>query len=41
MHLISYMELVKPSCFGETTELTGGEHLVEARCRNDEVKKVP
>ena len=25
--------------FGETTELTGGEHLVEARCRNDEVKK--
>jgi len=26
-------------CFGETTELTGGEHLVAARCRNDEVKK--
>src|SRR5512143_1403820 len=26
-------------CFGETTELTGGEHLVLARCRNDEVKK--
>jgi len=25
--------------FGETTELTGGEHLVAARCRNDEVKK--
>src|SRR5213082_3233045 len=25
--------------FGETTELTGGEHLVLARCRNDEVKK--
>lgn len=25
--------------FGETTELTGGEHLVEARCRNDEVRK--
>lgn len=25
--------------FGETTELTGGEHLVEARCRNDDVKK--
>ncbi|WP_353431830.1 UxaA family hydrolase [Polynucleobacter sp. MWH-UH23A] len=25
--------------FGETTELTGGEHLVEARCRNDAVKK--
>ncbi len=24
--------------FGETTELTGGEHLVEARCRNDEVR---
>jgi (2R)-sulfolactate sulfo-lyase subunit beta len=25
--------------FGETTELTGGEHLVEARCRSDEVRK--
>ena len=25
--------------FGETTELTGGEHLVVARCRNDEVRK--
>jgi (2R)-sulfolactate sulfo-lyase subunit beta len=25
--------------FGETTELTGGEHLVLQRCRNDEVKK--
>jgi (2R)-sulfolactate sulfo-lyase subunit beta len=25
--------------FGETTELTGGEHLVAARCRNDEVRK--
>jgi len=25
--------------FGETTELTGGEHLVAARCRNDEVPK--
>ena len=25
--------------FGETTELTGGEHLVIQRCRNDEVKK--
>ena len=25
--------------FGETTELTGGEHLVEARCRTTEVKK--
>ncbi len=25
--------------FGETTELTGGEHLVEARCRNEEVRK--
>ncbi len=25
--------------FGETTELTGGEHLVAERCRNDEVKK--
>ena len=24
--------------FGETTELTGGEHLVIARCRNDEVR---
>src|SRR5215210_778354 len=24
--------------FGETTELTGGEHLVAARCRNDEVR---
>ena len=26
--------------FGETTELTGGEHLVEARCRTPEVKKM-
>jgi (2R)-sulfolactate sulfo-lyase subunit beta len=25
--------------FGETTELTGGEHLVAARCRDDEVRK--
>jgi (2R)-sulfolactate sulfo-lyase subunit beta len=25
--------------FGETTELTGGEHLVEARCRTPQVKK--
>jgi len=25
--------------FGETTELTGGEHLVEACCRTPEVKK--
>jgi (2R)-sulfolactate sulfo-lyase subunit beta len=25
--------------FGETTELTGGEHLVAARCRNEEVRK--
>ena len=25
--------------FGETTELTGGEHLVAARCRNDQVRK--
>ena len=25
--------------FGGTTELTGGEHLVEARCRTPEVKK--
>ncbi|MBC8023266.1 MAG: UxaA family hydrolase [Burkholderiales bacterium] len=25
--------------FGETTELTGGEHLVAARCRTDEVRK--
>ena len=25
--------------FGETTELTGGEHLVAARCRNDAVRK--
>ncbi len=24
--------------FGETTEITGGEHLVAARCRNDEVR---
>lgn len=24
--------------FGETTELTGGEHLVAERCRNDEVR---
>ena len=25
--------------FGETTELTGGEHLVATRCRTDEVRK--
>jgi len=25
--------------FGETTELTGGEHLVAARCRTDKVRK--
>jgi (2R)-sulfolactate sulfo-lyase subunit beta len=25
--------------FGETTELTGGEHLVAQRCRNDEVRQ--
>ncbi len=25
--------------FGETSEITGGEHLVAARCRNDEVRK--
>ncbi|HYR34824.1 MAG TPA: UxaA family hydrolase [Burkholderiales bacterium] len=25
--------------FGETTELTGGEQLVAARCRNDEVRR--
>src|SRR5687767_2380456 len=25
--------------FGETTELTGGEHLVAARCRDDNVRK--
>jgi (2R)-sulfolactate sulfo-lyase subunit beta len=25
--------------FGETTELTGGEHLVAARCRSDEVRR--
>lgn len=25
--------------FGETTEITGGEHLVAARCANEEVKK--
>lgn len=24
--------------FGETTELTGGEHIVAARCRNDKVR---
>ncbi|WP_374402895.1 UxaA family hydrolase [Niveibacterium sp.] len=25
--------------FGETTELTGGEHVVAARCKNDEVRE--
>jgi len=25
--------------FGETTELTGGEHLVAARCRSEEVRR--
>ena len=27
------------TAFGETTELTGGEHLVAARCANDDVRK--
>lgn len=26
-------------CFGETTELTGGEHIVAARCANDAVRE--
>jgi (2R)-sulfolactate sulfo-lyase subunit beta len=26
-------------CFGETTELTGGEQIVAARCANDEVRR--
>ncbi|MBE0625710.1 MAG: UxaA family hydrolase [Burkholderiales bacterium] len=26
-------------CFGETTEITGGEHLVAARCRTPKIKK--
>ncbi|MBL0086141.1 MAG: UxaA family hydrolase [Ideonella sp.] len=26
-------------CFGETTELTGGEHIVAARCANDQVRE--
>jgi len=26
-------------CFGETTELTGGEHLVAARCRTPQVRE--
>ena len=26
-------------CFGETTEITGGEHLVAARCATPEVRK--
>ena len=26
-------------CFGETTEITGGEHLVAARCRTPKVRK--
>jgi (2R)-sulfolactate sulfo-lyase subunit beta len=26
-------------CFGETTELTGGEHIVAARCANDKVRE--
>jgi (2R)-sulfolactate sulfo-lyase subunit beta len=26
-------------CFGETTELTGGEHLVSARCRTPQVRE--
>jgi (2R)-sulfolactate sulfo-lyase subunit beta len=26
-------------CFGETTELTGGEHLVAARCRTPEIRE--
>ncbi len=25
--------------FGETSEITGGEHLVAARCRNDEIRE--
>lgn len=37
-----YDKLYPKGCtllFGETTELTGGEHLVSARCANDEVRK--
>jgi altronate dehydratase len=26
-------------CFGETTEITGGEHIVAARCANDAVRE--
>jgi (2R)-sulfolactate sulfo-lyase subunit beta len=26
-------------CFGETTELTGGEHLVAARCKTPEIRE--
>lgn len=26
-------------CFGETSELTGGEHIVAARCANDKVRE--
>ena len=32
-------ELGNTLLFGETTELTGGEHLVAERCINDEVRK--
>jgi (2R)-sulfolactate sulfo-lyase subunit beta len=32
-------ELGTTLCFGETTELTGGEHLVAARCRTPEVRE--
>ena len=32
-------ELGNTLLFGETTELTGGEHLVSERCINDEVRK--
>ena len=31
-------ELGNTLCFGETTELTGGEHLVAERCRTPEVR---
>lgn len=38
----AYDKLYDKGCtllFGETTELTGGEHLVAKRCVNDEVRK--
>ncbi len=37
MHSINYMRSTATLLFGETSEITGGEHLVEGRCANKAV----